>query len=65
MSTQGQPAALNHLEVLMTALLQRSMQDDVPTDVHRQIYEAHRKFTELQATLTAEPPKKNLFNRKK
>lgn len=65
MSTQDQPAALNHLEIQLTALVQRSMHDDVPTDVHRQIMDAHAKLMELQAALTAETPKKNLFNRKK
>lgn len=65
MSTQDKPATLTHLEVLMTALLKRSMHDDVPTDVHRQIFEAHARLTELSAILTAETPKKKLFNRKK
>lgn len=41
------------------------MEDDVPTDVHIQIRHAYDKLVELQAVLTAEPPKKRLFNRKK
>lgn len=65
MSSKDQPAALSHLEVQLTALLRRSMEDDVPTDVHIQIRHAFDKLTELQAVLTAEPPKKRLFNRRK
>lgn len=63
--TQDQPAALNHLEIQMNALLQRTVHDDVPFDVHRQIVSAHAKLMELQKELTAETPKKKLFNRKK
>ncbi len=65
MSNQNLPAAMSHLEVQMTALVQRSMHDDVPTDVHRQIMDAFKKMQELQADLTEEAPKKKLFNRKK
>ena len=65
MSINEQPAAMSHLEIQMTALLKRSLQDDVPTDVFRQVRDAFDKMKELQAELTKPAPKKNLFNRKK
>jgi len=65
MPTPELPAAMSHLEVQIEALIRRGMQDDVPTDVFKQILSIDRKFEELRMVLTAEPPKKKLFNRKK
>jgi hypothetical protein len=65
MPTPELPAAMSHLEVQIEALIRRGMQDDVPTDVFKQILSIDRKFEELRMVLTAETPKKKLFNRKK
>lgn len=65
MPTPELPSAMSHLEVQIEALIRRGMQDDVPTDVFKQILSIDRKIEELRMVLTTEPPKKKLFNRKK
>lgn len=64
MLNQELPASFNHLEVQLTALLQRSMADDVPTDVHRQIRDAFAKMNELKGVLSVQAPKKSPLRRK-
>jgi hypothetical protein len=66
MSIQDKPAALDHLEVQLNALLKRGLQDDVPTDVFKQILSVDQKFEELKMVLTTQPAsKKKWYNRKK
>jgi hypothetical protein len=63
MPNQEPPATLSHLEVQLTALLQRSMKDDVPTDVHHMIVEAFAKVNVLKGELNAQAAKKPVFRR--